>query len=174
MRSHLRMGTHPIHPMVVPLAIVGLPVMFAFDILHATLDNRMLWDVGAWIGILGGFGALVAIASGFVDMARIPNGTRAHKIGVYHTIIGFVILAAYSSSLLARWPLGSPPDGFVPAVTADLVGTLLIVAQGWLGGELVYKHHVGVPTTGQGAEPTPLDEKGVAAARRTPSRGERI
>lgn len=174
MRSQLRIAGHPLHPMVVPLAIAPLVLMLLFDIVHLASGNQAFWDFGAWLAIVGGLAALASIGSGFVDMSRIPNGTRAHKVGVYHTIVGFVILAAYGSSLLARWPLGSPPDGFAPAFTADLVGSLLVAAQGWLGGELVYKHHVGVPTPQEGAQPTPLEDTGGAAGAKRPSRGERV
>lgn len=156
MRSRFRVAGHPAHPMLVMFPTALLPLMILFDALHWWTGDAGLWTAGFWIAVAGAATTVVAIVPGLVDLAAIPDETRAHRTAVFHMIVGFTILAVYGAAIWARWPVGSGPGNFALASGIDVVGTLLVTLQGWLGGELVYKHHVGVRTVAEGGDPVAL------------------
>lgn len=157
MRSRLRVAKHPLHPMVVMFPTALLPLMVALDALQAYLGDEAFWTVGFWVAVLGGLGTLAAIATGLPDLAGLPDGTRAHRKAAFHFVVGLTILGVYAAATWAR--MGSSADRFGLAFGIDVVGLLLVTVQGWLGGELVYKHHLGVDAPEEGAEPTPIMPK---------------
>ena len=148
---------------VVPSAL--FPLLLLLDAVHFFSGDDAAWRVGVWVALAGLAGTLAAIVPGVVDMARIPDGTRAHRTGLIHAVIGTLILAAYAAAAWVRFDAGT--DRFLVAAVLDVVGTLLVTAQGWLGAELVYRHHVGVKTPAEGGDPVTL-----TGPARKPGRGD--
>lgn len=173
MQSRFRVAGHPAHPMLVMFPIALLPLLVVLDAVHAYNGDLGVWTAGFWIAAVGLVTTIVAIVPGLVDMAAIPNASRAHRTAVFHAIVGFTILAVYAATLWARWPMGSGPDRFGLALATDIVGVLLVSIQGWLGGELVYRHHIGVRTTTEGGDPVVLANGRAARSTRGPSGRER-
>lgn len=157
MRSKVRILGHPAHPMLVMFPTAMLPLLIVLDALHWWTGDAGTWTVGFWVVVVGLATTAVAIVPGIVDLAAIPNESRAHRTAIFHLIVGLTILATYAAALWARWPAGSGDARFTLAASIDVFGTLLVTAQGWLGGELVYKHHIGVRTPAEGGDPVALD-----------------
>lgn len=166
MESRVRVARHPVHPMLVMFPTALLPLLLVFDALYLWMGDTLFWTAGFWIAAAGLATTLLAIAAGIPDMAAIPDGTRAHRTGVFHAIVGTTILLSFAASLWVRWPAGSAPDGFALAGAIDVLGVLLVTAQGWLGAELVYRHHIGVKSPAEGGDPVVLETGDVARSRR--------
>ena len=142
MKSHLKVLGHPVHPMLVvfPLGLLVTSVVYDGLFLatkkadHAKTAHKL---IGA--GVLGG---LVAAASGLVDWAAIPSGTRAKRIGTSHAIGNVVLLALFGAS----WKLrrSEPENPSRAALSLSVAGMMLGNITTWLGGELVYRLGVGV------------------------------
>jgi uncharacterized membrane protein len=156
--------------MFVHVAMGILPAMLALDVFYHLGAGPALWIAAGYLALVGvAFLALTAI-TGAIDLSAVPDDTRAHTIGALHATSGLLVLAMAGVSLLLRWPLGSDPAN-VPWVTiADVVGTALIPFQGWSGGEMVYRHHVGVLERGEGGDPISRGP-GKATARDAPRPG---
>lgn len=170
MRSKARLLGHPLHPMLVMFPVAVFPLLLFFDVLQAWLGVEELWTAGFWLAVAGAVVALAAVVPGTMDMARIPDGTKAHRVGIYHAVVGTLILVLLAVAAWVRWG-AAPADRFGWALGVDVLGTLLVTVQGWLGGELVYRHHVGVNEAGEGGEPVEADSPGAGgAARRGPRR----
>ncbi|HET6404048.1 MAG TPA: DUF2231 domain-containing protein [Candidatus Thermoplasmatota archaeon] len=165
MESRFRIAGHPAHPMLVMFPTALLPLLILLDVLHLWTGDAGAWTVGFWVALAGLVMTALAIVPGIVDMAAIPNETRAHRTALFHFVVGMTILATYAAAVWVRWPAGSAPDRFGLAFAVDIIGTLLVTAQGWLGAELVYRHHVGVKTVAEGGDPVALAAKGDDAAR---------
>lgn len=57
-------------------------------------------------GVIGG---LAAIVFGAIDFARVPDGTRAHSIGVVHALLSVSMVVLFAVSWLLRMDaLGEP------------------------------------------------------------------
>ena len=77
MRTPASIGGHPIHPMLVPIAIGGFVLSFAFDLvcLASGSTSPNLWNQLAYYTMIGGIlGALAAAVPGLVDLLSLPPG----------------------------------------------------------------------------------------------------
>lgn len=155
MRSRLSLfGGHPVHVMVVPFAMAPFLLLLVFDALArfgtSVPDVVSLATAGVGVAATG-----AAILTGLVDLAAIPDGSTAHTTAAIHFVGGLVILGLYGAAAgLIYWAGASPGEGLLIAVNAAGIGAVGI--QGWLGGELVVKHRIGVLEDDEGAEPVDL------------------
>jgi uncharacterized membrane protein len=142
MQARAQILGHPIHQMLVVVP-VGLFITAAvFDVIvmvtgNATLALGSHLMIGA--GIIGG---LLAAPFGTLDWLKIPQNTRAKRIGLYHAAANGIALVLF---LLSWWIRRDAPES--PALIAQLlalVGAAVIGVSGWLGGELIDRLGVGV------------------------------
>lgn len=142
---------HPLHPMLVMFPTALLPVALIFDLVHLATGNALWWSISFWTLLAGVVGALLAILPGLLDYGVIPRGTEARRIATQHMVTGLTLTAISLVSLLTR-DFGRVPhtlNAWIP-VGLLLVANGALVLQGWWGGELVYRHAVGVHTEGHG------------------------
>lgn len=140
--SKAAIAGHPLHPMLIVVPLGLLPAAFLADLVfHATQDA--FWARAAFWLTLGGIaGGLVAGVAGFLDWKELPAGSRPRQIGAAHAIANLLLLAAFGVSLALRF--GNPAAAPLTATVFAGVGLLLGGLGGWLGGELVFRHRVGV------------------------------
>jgi uncharacterized membrane protein len=95
----------------------------------------------AWYTLVAGvIGAIVAAIPGLIDFFSITD-PRAGKVGMAHLVLNAALVVLYSVNAWIRTVLG--PDAVLP-VLLSVVGVAGLVVTGWLGGEMVYVHRVGV------------------------------
>lgn len=142
----------PLHPAVVhfPVALVTFSV--AADLAGFFLDSRSLLNAAWWALAAATAGAAVSVVSGLLDMNREDIEHKSHQYVHIHMKIGFVLFVSVAALTFWRWmiymaPARAPGTFYLTAAVVVLVLTLF---QGWIGGELVYSHGVGVAPTGQG------------------------
>lgn len=141
MRTPASIAGHPIHVMAVALPIGLWIFSLACDLLQVTGHNADLWFTVAYITMAGGIvGALVAAIFGGVDLASLPPG-HIRNIALAHMGINLVVVALYAVNLWLR--TGDLESMLVPLLLSAAAIALLALS-GWLGGELVHVHMVGV------------------------------
>jgi uncharacterized membrane protein len=141
-RSTFKIAGHPIHPI-----LVTLPIGFWIG---AFLTDLMYWQ-GGWFGwayfsewLIGAglVGAALAAVAGFADFlgdARI----RAIRKAWYHMIGNLLAVALQVANFIVHMRDGALavlPTGIV----LSGVVVLLLLFNGWMGGELVFRGRVGV------------------------------
>ncbi|MFO1533518.1 MAG: DUF2231 domain-containing protein [Thermoplasmatota archaeon] len=156
MQSRLRILGHPVHPMVVDLPIVVFPLLVGLDLLWGLTHNAAAWEIGGWLGMAGVCGGILAILTGTIDLAAIPHEGRVYRVAAWHFTGGLTVHTLYICTVWARWPIGSGPAHAPIAIAFDVAGLVGVFVQGYLGSELRTRHHIGVPTVAEGAEPTML------------------
>jgi uncharacterized membrane protein len=130
---------HPIHPI-----LVGIPIglwVFAVvaDLVHMG-GGGPAWKEVARYCIGGGIlGALLAAVPGLVDLTSISAG-NVRKIALTHMTVNLIVVGLFGLSL---WLRTTDPLGGWPAAISG-IGLLLLGFGGWLGGELVFVHGMGV------------------------------
>ena len=152
MRTPASIAGHPIHPMVVPLAIGGFLLSFIFDIVCLATGQLEPWSTVAYYTMIGGVaGALIAAVFGLVDLLSLPSGSYTKHVALTHMGINLVVVALFAANVWLRHAEHNP--GGTPFILS-IVGVLLLVVSGWLGGKMVYEAGVGVDGVG-----TPLENK---------------
>lgn len=154
MQSKVRVFGHAVHPMLVDFPIVCFPLLVACDV-----ADRMGWLATGKVPLLldgiGGGVAVLAILTGAIDFFALPRATRARRVAALHFALGVVIWGVYGLS--SGGHTGTSPTTL--GIVIDVLGTLLVFVQGYLGGELLERHHVGVKTVAEGADPVTLRGK---------------
>jgi uncharacterized membrane protein len=142
MRTPASIGGHPIHPMLVPIAIGCFVFSFASDLIRLYTGNVTLWGPLAYYTMIGGIlGALAAAVPGLIDLLSLPEAIR--KTAVVHMSINLVVVAIYVCNAWMRH--GAPNDLNLPTIMS-LVTVGLLLVSGWLGGKMVFEGGVGVNT----------------------------
>lgn len=141
MRTPASIAGHPIHPMVVPIAIGGFLLSFVFDIVCLTTGAVDPWATVAYYTMIGGIvGALIAAVFGFTDLLSLPAG-YTRQVGLTHMGINLTVVVLYAVNAWLRH--GNPESLKLPMILS-LIGVLLLIVSGWLGGKMVFEAGVGV------------------------------
>jgi uncharacterized membrane protein len=141
MRTPASIAGHPIHPMLVPIAIGCFVFSFASDIICLATGAAQPWTTLAYYTMVGGIiGALCAALFGFVDLLSLPAGA-ARSTGVAHMSLNLVIVVIY---IVNAWMRHGQPQSMQLPMILSLVTIVGLLVSGWLGGKLVFEHGVGV------------------------------
>ncbi|KJC51170.1 membrane protein [Bradyrhizobium sp. LTSP885] len=140
--STARVARHPIHVMLVPFPIVCFVGTLLTDIAYWRTAQMMWADFSAWLLFAGlVMGGLAAIA-GLIDFFG-SRRIRTLAPAWYHMAGNVVVmlLALLNAFVHSRdvWTSVVPTGLVLSALTV-----IVMLVTGWLGGELVYRHRVGV------------------------------
>ena len=141
MRTPASIAGHPIHPMLVPIAIGGFVISFASDLICLGGGNPAVWNPVAYYTMVGGIlGALAAAVPGLIDLLSLPPGP-IKKTAVTHMGVNLTVVAIYVCNAWMRH--GNPQDIKLPMILSAITVVMLLYS-GWLGGKMVFEGGVGV------------------------------
>jgi uncharacterized membrane protein len=144
-RSTAQIGGHPLHPMMVPIPIASFLFAFGTDLAHQFTGDKRWADATKWLLGAGLVGAMGAAATGMTDYL---GDDRVKKLPVanQHMIANISLVGVQAVNLGLRlankqeeMPTGAP---WLSGLAAAMVSY-----SGYLGGELSYRHRVGVQET---------------------------
>lgn len=138
--STARIGKHPIHPMLIPFPIVCFIGVLVTDIVFLNNQDAGWATASRYLLAIGlGMAALAAVAglTDFFGDKRI-QGADAIK----HMLANITAVVLEVVNLALRWNSNAqiPRVGII--LSALVV--LILVYSGWKGGDLVYRHGIGV------------------------------
>jgi uncharacterized membrane protein len=143
MRTPASIAGHPIHPMLVPIAIGCFLFSFASDLLCVATGTGDPWNMLAYYTMIGGIlGALAAAVPGLIDLLSLPAG-YTKGIAIKHMSINLLVVAIY---VVNAWLRSANPQALKVPMILSVVTILLLLVSGWLGGKMVYEAGVGVDT----------------------------
>lgn len=128
--------------MLVPLPIGLLVAALGADIGFWATGDPFWARAGLWLVGTGLLTGLAAAVAGLTDFVTIPR-VREYRTAWAHLLGNAAALALAAISWLLRLPDAADavlPGGIVlSAITVAILGVT-----GWLGGELSYRHKIGV------------------------------
>ena len=143
MKTPASIAGHPIHPMLVPIAIGGFVLSFAFDLIALATASGNPWNLLAYYTMVGGIiGALAAALPGLIDLLSLAPG-YTKGVAVKHMLINLTVVAIYIFNAYLRH--GASQDLKLPMILS-VVTVLMLLVSGWLGGKMVFEAGVGVDT----------------------------
>jgi len=150
-KSSARLLGHPIHPMLVPFPIAFFTGAFLADLAFLAAGDPFWAEAAFWLLAAGLAGAAAAALAGLADFLG-DRRIRALGDAWLHMIGNVAAVLIEAANLYVR--LGDPAAA-LPSPGAYLSGAafLLLGFTGWKGGDLVYRHRVGIPA---GADERPL------------------
>jgi uncharacterized membrane protein len=142
MRTPASIAGHPIHPMLVPIAIGGFVLSFAFDLvsLLSGAASPNSWNNLAYYTMIGGIlSALAAAVPGLIDLLSLPSEIK--KTALVHMGINLLVVGIYVVNAYMR---DSAPRDLTLPMFLSVVTIALLLVSGWLGGKMVFEARVGV------------------------------
>lgn len=133
---------HPIHPMLIPYPLAFLTAVAATDYAYTRTGDRFWAEASRWLLRAGLASGAAAGVFGAIDYMTIH---RAHESGTgkVHAYGNMAAMALATANLMARREDPERPiRGKGMALSAAVLAILGVT--GWAGGELSYRHGVGV------------------------------
>jgi len=135
--------------LIVPFPIAFLIGTLATDIVFRCTGETYWAIFSKWLLLAALVTAAIAAVLGLIDFTGIRR-VREGWVGWTHMLgnVGVVVLSLIS--LIYRW--NDPVHGLMTVgFPISIIVTIALLVTGWLGGELVFRHKVGVledPTHG--------------------------
>ncbi|HAF13762.1 MAG TPA: hypothetical protein DHU55_08680 [Blastocatellia bacterium] len=145
MASKASIGGHPVHPILIPFPIALWSTSFATDVIYYFYRHDSLPLISKFMLAAGCLGAVAAAVPGIIDWLSIRD-PGVKRIANWHARLNIIALIVFAISLYFRMRIGAHWVNYrmrIPFLLS-LLGVILISISGWLGGELAYKHGVGV------------------------------
>ncbi len=146
--------SHPMHPAVVHFPIAFFPLSSLFLALWFIQDrNPFYLNAAYWLFMAGALMILPVVATGIRDMlhTNVEDHHGTPRNTGYRTLFTHVIIGsatAFISTISALYFLFNKPmdeSNLIPGFTLiSLLLTVLVFSQGFIGGLMVYTHHMGV------------------------------
>jgi uncharacterized membrane protein len=138
-RSTARIGDHPIHPMLIPFPIVCFILTFVCDLMYKGGQLGVAEATNWLLGVGLAMAALAAVAglTDFFGDKRI-QGADAIK----HMLANVTAVVLEVVNLFMR--LKNPDFIASTGVYISGVVVLILLYSGWKGGDLVFRHGIGV------------------------------
>jgi uncharacterized membrane protein len=139
--STAKIADHPIHPMLIPFPIVCFVGTLVTDIVY-TRNHDAGWATAShW---LLGVGLVMAALAALAGLTDYLGDERVRRLGdaLKHMLANVTAVVLELVNLLLRLR----DDTFIDStgVYISAVVVLILLYSGWKGGDLVYRHGVGV------------------------------
>jgi uncharacterized membrane protein len=138
---------HPLHVMLIHFPTALLPMELVLSFLFYRTGNTS-YGSAAFYCLAAGVGTgMLALITGFIDLVMIRNNKTALNVAFIHGGINATALLAYSVFAYKGWtlyPSLQTPNTLSLAVKLALV--LFLLVGNYLGGRLIFKHHVAIET----------------------------
>ena len=146
MRSKLSIMGHPLHPTLVALPVGLFAWTLVADVVFAASGRTHEWySIALWSGIAAIVTALLAALPGFGDYFTMAVRSDARGIATAHMLLNLAVVALFFVAMLLMRGDGATGGGRqVATLVLHAVGVGLLSLSGWLGGEMVYRHHLAI------------------------------
>ena len=167
MRTPASVAGHPIHAMLIVFPVALFIFSLVCDLCSLRSVEPDKWTLVSLYTMVGGFvGALAAAIPGLVDYSSLSN-PRVRKIATIHMSINLIAVALYAVNIWLRMRgyavVGLP-------LTLSVIAVAGLAVSGWLGGQMVHVHRVGVLDASEAASELASTERTGAHATTAPIR----
>src|SRR5207244_2298095 len=143
MRSSAHLSGHPLHPMLVGFPVAYLLGSACIDLWASATDRPSWFRTARHLNALGLGSALLAAIPGLVDYVfAVPPKSSAQKRATDHMFANLSALGLFAAARAGRGEDGTRPSLW--GIAAELCGSGLLAAAGWMGGTLVYRNQIAV------------------------------
>lgn len=146
-KSTARVAGHPLHPMFIPFPIAFFVATLATDLLYLNTGRAGFADASMWLLGAGIASALLAAVFGFADFIG-ERRVRALRQAWLHMGGNLLLVALQAANFVLRSVEPVKHTVSATGVGLSAVAVILLLFNGWMGWEMVYRGHVGVADEG--------------------------
>jgi uncharacterized membrane protein len=141
-KSTASIAGHPIHPMLVGFPIAFFAATVATDIAFHQTAGPAWATASEWLLGAGLVMAALTALAGLTDFLGEPR-IRALGQAWWHMSGNVLVVLLELANLVLRLKAGAPGVSN-PELAISVVALLILLFNGWMGWEMVYKHRVGI------------------------------
>jgi uncharacterized membrane protein len=142
-KSTAKIAGHPLHPMIIPFPIAFFVSTLVTDLIYLNTGRAGFAEASMWLLGAGLASALLAAVLGFKDFFGDWRVRRMRQAWLH--MVGNLIAVALQAVNFYLRASGDMRDAVAPSgVTLSAVVVVLLLFNGWMGWEMVYRGHVGV------------------------------
>jgi uncharacterized membrane protein len=141
--STARIAGHPLHPMIIPFPIAFFVSALVTDLVFLNSGRAGFAEASVWLLGAGIAMALLAAVFGFIDFFG-DRQVRSLRHAWWHMVGNLTAVVLEAVNLYLRTDRGAEAGVAGAGVALSGIVVLLLLFNGWMGWELVYRHHVGV------------------------------
>lgn len=138
---------HPLHPMLVPIVIGAFAAAVIADLMNFARPDPFWAKASMWLLLLTLISGVVASVPGLIDLIFVRRA-RALPIAWAHGLGNLCFIALTAINYFMRVPDPAAVDAVADVgmrhLGVSLLSLLLVGITGWLGGEMSYRHGIGV------------------------------
>ncbi|MNK63543.1 hypothetical protein D3C87_827630 [compost metagenome] len=150
MKSSVVVAKHPLHPMLIPIPIACFVLTLIGDLAYAGTQNPFWYSFSIWTMGIGIIGGLLAAVPGLMDYLTVVPQGLAKRQATTHMVLNVSIVVLFIINLgLRLFTTASTGGLWTLSLALTIIGVLALGYSGWLGGELVFRHRIGVEERGQ-------------------------
>ena len=138
---------HPLHPILTDIPIGSWILAAFFDVLALVVGSKGARQIADVLTTVGTLAAIPTAISGIADYSSIKKSAAPYA--ATHGILNTIALYAYVRSTIAR-----VQGQRFTALFYSLIGLTVSTVSAWFGGDMVYRHRIGV----NHAVPEAIDE----------------
>lgn len=134
------------HPYFVHFTIALFSTSFLFDLI-GLLFKKKVFHQAAWYNlIIAGLATILSVVTGLIEEGKSNLAGSAHETLEAHQTLAFIVSIAIFTQLL--WRIGQrgnyPERPKFLYIVIGFIGFILLLLAALKGGDLVYKHGIGV------------------------------
>lgn len=138
--STAKIAGHPIHPMLVQFPIVCFIFALVTDIIFLSNGEAMWATASRWLIGIGIIMALLAAIAGFTDF--LSDKAVQVSDAVKHMIANLCAVVLEIVNFFVRLHNDDAVRGV--GIVLSIIVVLILLYSGWKGGDLVFRHGIGV------------------------------
>lgn len=136
-----RIGGHPLHPFAVHIPIGLWFGSLIFDVAFLMDPDPLYATISYSCMLIGWIAALIAVASGLVELRFVPKQTKLRTLSLTHMILNIVVVVCYAVNI---WLRRSDPEIVSRAsVFLSIISISILSFSGYIGGLMVYRYGMG-------------------------------
>jgi len=150
-----------LHPLIVHFPIALIFVILACDFIGFFMKRDFYLKIGSVITIFALVGGLAALLSGILAEETVEKSIgSAHDLLERHELMGYMYIGVLAAMAIFRFAIGKRLFGRLGliALLLSLIASGIVAYGGYLGGEMVYAHGVGVIKTAPAFDPNKIIE----------------
>ncbi|HEY7005682.1 MAG TPA: DUF2231 domain-containing protein [Sphingomicrobium sp.] len=142
-RSTAKIAGHPIHPMLIPFPIVCFILVLVADYFFLQNHDHPWASASRILLVIGLVMAALAAVAGLTDFLgeKRIQGPDAIK----HAVANVTVVVLELVNLILRWH-NDAAIGKI-GIYLSAISVIILIYSGWKGGDLVFKHGMGVRDT---------------------------
>ncbi|HRP74729.1 MAG TPA: DUF2231 domain-containing protein [Rhodocyclaceae bacterium] len=139
--SRAALAGHPLHPVMIHFPVAALLGLIGTDLGYLYSGDPFWGRAGLWLAGVGAVGGWIASIAGAIDLFTVREVRRLITAWC-HAVLAIMMLSLASLNWVLRFEAA---EAIYPwGLYISLLTGALIAATGFLGGQLVYEHAVGV------------------------------